>query len=360
MRRGKLRWLLDLRYLGGTREFYATEDIAARRREEVLKEVRAHGVKALALPYSRLVEYVTADERLAKLSATLGQAIDFFEAHHKAVEPLLFSKAIEEFYGVKVRSNKDEEYVRKLKSTLVSLKSSCGDKMLSEITRREIEKWLFRDGWKPDTIRSHRINVRTFFKYALGKKWIALNPAEHLEGVERSNKPPCILTVDECAKLLRGCPPYFLPYVVLNLLCGIRPRECSKLLPENIQIERGYVEVSAFRGDMPIAKSRKRRLVDLSDNAKAWLRICDLTFLAVRGKKWFARQLPIVREAAGLTRWPKNCLRHSFASYHLAMHGDAGKTSTVMGHKDTDQLFQHYREVVTRDEAERFWAIKPI
>jgi integrase len=58
--------------------------------------------------------------------------------------------------------------------------------------------------------------------------------------------------------------------------------------------------------------------------------------------------------------WPKNCLRHSFASYHLAMHESADKTALQMGHRSTTMLFEHYRELVTRSDAERFWGILPL
>ena len=44
-------------------------------------------------------------------------------------------------------------------------------------------------------------------------------------------------------------------------------------------------------------------------------------------------------------------MRHSFASYHLALHESADKTALEMGHRDTRMLFRHYREIVTKGEA---------
>jgi integrase len=57
--------------------------------------------------------------------------------------------------------------------------------------------------------------------------------------------------------------------------------------------------------------------------------------------------------------WPQDCLRHSFASYHLAMFESAEKTALQMGHNSTDMLFRHYRELVTKEQAEKFWALMP-
>jgi hypothetical protein len=52
-------------------------------------------------------------------------------------------------------------------------------------------------------------------------------------------------------------------------------------------------------------------------------------------------------------------LRHSFASYHLAYHRDAARTALELGHKSTTLLFTNYRELVTKSDAIRYWAIKP-
>ncbi|MCP4826337.1 MAG: hypothetical protein GY892_19810 [Shimia sp.] len=52
-------------------------------------------------------------------------------------------------------------------------------------------------------------------------------------------------------------------------------------------------------------------------------------------------------------------MRHTFASYHLAHFCSADKTALEMGHRDTNMLFRHCRQLVTREAAEAFWAIRP-
>ena len=52
-------------------------------------------------------------------------------------------------------------------------------------------------------------------------------------------------------------------------------------------------------------------------------------------------------------------MRHSYASYHLAFHQSADKTALEMGHRDTQMLFRHYRELVTKEEAQAYWKIEP-
>jgi integrase len=66
-----------------------------------------------------------------------------------------------------------------------------------------------------------------------------------------------------------------------------------------------------------------------------------------------------LRKAAGLTRWPNNGLRHSFASYRLAAIHDAPRVASELGHTSPQMLYSTYREVVIPEEAERYWKITP-
>ena len=53
-------------------------------------------------------------------------------------------------------------------------------------------------------------------------------------------------------------------------------------------------------------------------------------------------------------------MRHSFGSYHFALHGNSLETSRQLGHRASDQvLFDHYRALATKEQAERYFAIKP-
>jgi len=56
--------------------------------------------------------------------------------------------------------------------------------------------------------------------------------------------------------------------------------------------------------------------------------------------------------------WPRNVTRHSFCSYHLAEWQNAGKTALEAGHTEA-MLFAHYREIVTKEAATAFWALRP-
>jgi integrase len=67
-----------------------------------------------------------------------------------------------------------------------------------------------------------------------------------------------------------------------------------------------------------------------------------------------------VRKDAGLlAEWEGNEMRHSFGSYHMAMHKDPGATTAELGHTSPHLVFRHYRKLVSPEAAAIFWSISP-
>lgn len=51
--------------------------------------------------------------------------------------------------------------------------------------------------------------------------------------------------------------------------------------------------------------------------------------------------------------------RHSFATYHVALHRDPGNTALLISHKNQNILYEHYLGVATKKDAEQYFEIKP-
>jgi integrase len=100
--------------------------------------------------------------------------------------------------------------------------------------------------------------------------------------------------------------------------------------------------------------------VTLQPNLRAWLLPHRQLKGAVTPGDDFKQLFEHVRVAAGMTDWPQNALRHSFASYHLAHFKNAAATALELGHHDSRVTFAHYRELVKPKEAKRYWSIKPV
>ena len=55
----------------------------------------------------------------------------------------------------------------------------------------------------------------------------------------------------------------------------------------------------------------------------------------------------------------RNGLRHSFISYRLALIQDAAKVALEAG-TSPQMIFSNYRELVTADEAQAWFAVAPV
>src|SRR5262249_53908896 len=132
-----------------------------------------------------------------------------------------------------------------------------------------------------------------------------------------------------------------------------RDAEIKRLDWSEVDLVRGHIEVKARK-----AKSARRRIVPIQANLSAWLRPYSdrQGCVAPNGNR---KKLDRIRRAAGLAKWPRNGLRHSYASYRLAAVHDAPRVASELGHTSPAMLYNTYREVVRPDEAEKYWQIAP-
>ncbi|MEY4939589.1 MAG: hypothetical protein RIQ93_1324 [Verrucomicrobiota bacterium] len=61
---------------------------------------------------------------------------------------------------------------------------------------------------------------------------------------------------------------------------------------------------------------------------------------------------------SNLEEWPHNALRHSFASYRMAIVTNAAQVAEECGHS-VQVMKTHYRDLVTKKDAEAWFAVMP-
>ncbi len=146
----------------------------------------------------------------------------------------------------------------------------------------------------------------------------------------------------------------FLGWLVLALLAGLRLEEADRIQWSHINLDTGTVTV-----DAAASKVRQRRIVHLMPSAREWMQLAlkakSRLSLSQPTRRRFLRRL---RDYLGFKSWPKDVLRHSAASYWLAECQDAAKVALELGNS-VGVLLRHYRELVTKEDAERFWEIRP-
>jgi integrase len=182
------------------------------------------------------------------------------------------------------------------------------------------------------------------------------NPVLRTAQPKLVDKPPEIFSVDELAALLGAATaraPDAVPMLAIGAFAGLREAEIKRLDWAEIDQRRGHIEIKSAK-----SKSARRRIVEMQPNLRDWLRPyarMNGAVVPVNSRK----KLDLVRKAAGLVRWPKNGLRHSFASYRLAATHDAPRVASELGHTSPQMLYSTYRELVLPEEAQRYWKIVP-
>jgi integrase len=168
-----------------------------------------------------------------------------------------------------------------------------------------------------------------FFQRLLLLSVLDKNPVLRTVKPKLIDAPPEIFAVDELRSLLDTASretPDVLPMLAIGAFAGLRDAEIKRLDWSEVDLARGHIEVTAAK-----AKSARRRLVPIQPNLAAWLRPYAMTkgpVVPVGAR----RKVERVRKVAALARWPKNGLRHSFASYRLADIHDAPRVASELGH----------------------------
>jgi integrase len=351
----RLKFVVNYREAGKRkRTFFETREQANAFAAFKNAQLRKFGVEGAEFS-SRLREMAQeCAERLSAHGKTLKEATDFFVAHLKASERSITAAAlVGQLIDAKKADGASKRYVEDLRSRLPRFAKKFDGKMVATITSAEIDNWLRALPVGPTTRNNFRRTLVMMFNYAVRYKYATDNPAAETEKAAEKDSPPGILTVQQTARLLEAASPELLPYVAIGAFAGLRRAELERLDWSDVHFADNLIEVTAQK-----SKTARRRFVKIQPNLREWL-------LPVRkhtGKvtpENFAKQFEAARAAAGITGWPDNALRHSFASYHLAHFNNSAALALEMGHTDSGMIFNHYRQLVRPKDAERYWNISP-
>ena len=167
----------------------------------------------------------------------------------------------------------------------------------------------------------------------------------------KSDTDVTVFSPDQMTTLLHAAPPHLIPLLAIGAFSGIRMAELARLDWRAVNLDRRIIEVRAGQ-----AKTASRRVIPIPENLVAWLEPLPR----------LGSVLPIAelqRESAALARllgidWPRNVLRHSFISCRVAIVKSAEQVALEAGNSPSI-IFKHYRELVTEDVAEKWFAILP-
>ena len=290
-------------------------------------------------------------------SGSVVEAARFFAKHHPAALPRKTVKEIyEEFLEAKKSDSASIRYRHDIQSRLGRL-SKHFDGQLSEVTTRELENWIVGLGCGPVARNSVRALVITLFNFARQRGYLPKNQPTEANAVAVAKEPPSrigIFTPEQMTQLLTKAAEPIVPYLAIGAFAGLRHAELMRLEWRDVKSAQGHIEVTAKK-----AKTAQRRIVPISENLAQWLKpYASRSGLLFKGHA--TRFLGKVTKVAGVCEfdWPQNGLRHSYASYRLAVCKSTAEVGLEMGNSPR-MVFEHYRELVSPAEADKWWQILP-
>lgn len=352
------RFYINLRAFGKGRKFFKTrsEADAEAMRQKTLME--RHGRDAIGLPQRELSDFIAAKRKLEEYGKTIGDAVEYFVDHLERIRrcKITVAELANEVVEIKRKDGRSAKYITDLDQKLRRFCQDFGVRPIAAVAVGEIDKWLRDLNYLPKSRAQYRANIGVLFSHAERLGMIDRNPVLRTGKPKLVDAPPEIFSVDELRDLLESASsvaPDVLPMLAIGAFAGLREGEIQRLDWGEVDLSRGHIEVKAAK-----AKSARRRIIPIQPNLAAWLQ----PYSGMTGRIVPAgarRKLARVREAAKLTRWPNNGLRHSFASYRLAALHDGPRVAVELGHTSPQMLYSTYRELVLPTEAERYWTILP-
>lgn len=364
---GVTYWVVDSRrfYNGkrhGKREYFHTREQAQGRADVIRTDVMAHGFQngAIAL-YTRL-DAIRAEEILKPFGKTLIDAATFFADHHKEIESRHKRKltdSIDLFLSHKLKMTETGNYsmasYKTAKKRIIHLKNQFADKSICNLSVGEFETWLQASHFSPWSMKGIKSVCSEFFKWCIKQGWMQTNPAQFMR-IAQDLQEVKILAPDMVEKLLSAAnaSPFrdrAYTYVLLGLFAGLRPSEADDLEFKDIDFKTSEIRVASrkLRGQVryvPIGKELNEKLKDMKWTGQ------------LKSSNW-RKQFDSIKLMAGFNKdnpFPSDGLRHSFASYWLAIHNDRPRLAEIMGNS-VDIIRNHYRKAIPKGQAEEFWKL---
>ena len=166
-----------------------------------------------------------------------------------------------------------------------------------------------------------------------------------------------ILTVEQCKVLLNHpFPQFFRSWIVCGLFSGIRPCEVRRISHgQALDWEHGKILIrreDSKGGHASRPRSIKMRPAFIRHMHRGEGLLCE-----GKTQKQFEPQWAKFAELLGMTRYPRNILRHTFATMLLESSGNAIETAFEMGHTNPTLLYSTYANAVSSRDAQSFWKL---
>jgi len=342
--------------------------------EKKLAELDRGGIVWSSLPPDRLA-FLESVHRTTR--ATDQQAVlDFIAGRQKSGA---IAEAVERFMQDKIAAKQGHEtaHLAQVRRDLEALADHFAGRLVIDISHAELRAWWTAraGGAGVDRQRGIRTTLSMFWKWAR-KDGIAGNDvdtvADRLPRIDPGEASLSIFHLEELEFLLSIVEPEWFPWVVLGAFQGLRPEEIAprkNSRKPGLRWEAVDWEWNVIRIPKAVSKTRER-VMPLHPATRAWLQhhgagptwtgpVCLRNPSDVHPRATTAWGKRLAGKFPGrFTGWPKDALRHSFASYRNAVIRNLPQVAEEMGTSEA-MLHGHYHNPRTSAQGAAWFAFLP-
>lgn len=378
---GKTFWRIRWNDASGkeTEKVFSSVEEAETHASMVYKERARHGraaavnsdeISALAFWREWVAGEATAGRDVPSLRDVVKSAVE--RLNDKTITPALDSLR-KQFEDAKEREMVSPRHLSALKNRLKRFVSYFDkDEPSGSVTTEGVERAMASmraGGLSPQSVKGIRTAAHGLFQWGIDRDLITQNPITRAKAPKVTQGEVGVISASQLKGLLRTAlliQPRAVPALAIWAFCGLRRAELTRLRFEDLDSKRKELRISA-----KVAKTGVARFVPLPAALLVWLEASEVEGVAPLGKivpgdseakseGQLNRWLREIRPEAGLTEWPSNALRHSFASHAAAMHDDFSKVAAWLGHaRDPRLLVTRYRHAIAKDAGEAWFAVLP-
>ena len=364
---GTVAWMVDARTkTGGERKTFETQVEAESHAEQCRIRRSNEGVGAFG------------NKELARHGKTVQDAITFYVAYLRLMERSIPVKdAVTAFLAARKGDGVSVRYQSDIKQRLARFTADFGDHSIAALSAATLDEWLRGLPVGAVTRNTFRLRLSALFSFARKRGWVRDSPVADVEKAKEPKTKVQVFSPEQAARLLSTCSEQTLPFWALALFAGLRPdSEIGRPNGEK-EFRLDWSDIDFDEKVISVAAESKtgERVVPMTDNLIEWLK----PYRNRKGKVCAPGYVQKLQEdkrrlgygtagsetpeeiLAGVTlcRWVEDICRHSYGSYSVAAHHDAGKVATWMGNS-VAVVKQRYWKRVKPSEAARFWALVPI
>ena len=224
---------------------------------------------------------------------------------------------------------------------------------VSDITRAEVLEWLMARYQDDASRRFARAAVLVWLRWCEHHGMCAGWEKPLTWKIRRTDERRIsILTPGQFRAVLDAAPASIRAGLALMGFAGIRPEELVSASKARV-LRWDDIDVKGRVIRIPGAVSKVRAyraLTGIPDNLWTWLKPGRGNVVGCNMRNFRASRKRAAL-AAGLAVWPKDVLRHSFASYGFHVLG-AEHTIEILGHTNPRMFFRHYKGAASKADSE--------